>query len=44
MELNFDDGHKEVFKVSDIKEKADTSIFDISDYGLVDMTDLESGK
>lgn len=44
MELNFDDGHKEVFKVSDIKEEADKSIFDISEYGLVDMTDLESGK
>lgn len=44
MVLEFDDGHKETFSVSDIKENGDDSIFDISKYSLVDMTDLESGK
>lgn len=44
MVLEFDDDHKETFKVSDIKAEADSNIFDISNYSLVDMTDLESGK
>ncbi len=44
MTLEFDDGHKEIFKVSDISEENNKSLFDVSDYKLVDMTDLESGK
>ncbi len=44
MNLSFDDGYTEIFKVTDINETADQSLFDISQYNLVDMTDLESGK
>ncbi len=44
MVLEFDDDHTETFNVTDIKEESDSNIFDISNYSLVDMTDLESGK
>lgn len=44
MKLEFDDGHTESLKVSDITEETNKSIFDLSNYSLVDMTDLESGK
>lgn len=44
MELDYDDGQKVMYSVTDIKEEADQSIFDISEYKLVDMTDLESGN
>jgi hypothetical protein len=44
MSLEFDDDRKVTYNVTDIKEDSDPSLFDISSYKLVDMTDLEAGK
>ena len=44
MTLEYDDDRKVIYNVSDIKEDADPSLFDLSAYKLVDMTDLEAGK
>lgn len=44
MTLEFDDDRVINYNVTDIKEETDASLFDISSYKLVDMTDLEAGK
>ncbi|GLR16717.1 hypothetical protein [Portibacter lacus] len=44
MNLIYDDERTVNFAVTDIKEEADKALFDISNYQLVDMTDLEVGN
>ena len=44
MSLQYDDDRQVDFNVTDIREEADPSLFDLSSYKLVDMTDLEAGK
>lgn len=44
MTLEYDDDRIVSYSVTDIKEEADQSLFDLSNYKLVDMTDLEAGK
>jgi hypothetical protein len=44
MTLEFDDDRTVTYNVTDIQEESDSSLFDISSYKLVDMTDLEAGK
>ncbi|WP_235299092.1 DUF4412 domain-containing protein [Portibacter marinus] len=44
MSLEYDDDKIVTYNVTDIQEDADPSLFDLSAYQLVDMTDLEAGK